>query len=333
MRKISIILASLACIYACEKPLSGPAAPESVMGELNVSIERSDIDTKASYTTVLDEEKVEKRVSVLVFNKSNKRLDAYKEISSSSANCTMSIPTGEKVIYVVINGPSLSSITSESELNAIVDDFSSTSIAANGLTMMGKNEATVSVGTSATVPVIVNRLASRIVLQGITNNIPAQYGKIRLESVFLANAYSKCTIGGVSSDMVNMDGFEDGIAKTKPIGKNGNTGLCPSYLYKSIGSDLLVGSNNSAPYILYAHPNSSATYTKLMLYVTYGGNLSGYYPVELNKKLKANTTYTISLTLKNVPVPDPDDNFEVGSSSITITVKDWTTGDEYNLTM
>lgn len=70
-----------------------------------------------------------------------------------------------------------------------------------------------------------------------------------------------------------------------------------------------------------------------MLYVTYGGNLSGYYPVELNKKLKANTTYTISLTLKNVPVPDPDDNFEVGSSSITITVKDWTTGDEYNLTM
>lgn len=328
MKKIMIAFALLASVFACQKPIAVPDAQEAT-GLIELSIVRSDIDTKAAYTTVLDDEKAEKKVAVLVFNKATGRLEASKDIPTSASGCTFNVKTGEKIIYAVINGPSLANVTSEGELNTLVDDLSAGNIGTAGLTMIGKKEATVQVGTVATsVSIEVSRLVSRIVVKGITHDLPAQYNSIRLESVFLANAYSKSTLGGTTFDMVNINGYQD-AGKNQAIGKGGTQGLCSAYMFKTIGKDIIKGAQDDTHYILYAQPNDTDTYTKLMLYISYGGDLSGYYPIILDKKLKANTTYTVSLVLKNTPVPDPDDVFQTGSASVTITVKDWQTGDEY----
>lgn len=331
MKRILIFAAAAMTLLACQKnnPVNVPAEDT---GMLSISLTQGDAVTKAAYTNVLDEEKAEKKVSVLVFSKRNNRLDAYKEIASTSAECKFRLTTGEKIVYAVVNGPSLASVTSIDELKAVVDNLASTTIAANGLTMIGTTNATVSLASEATVEVAVNRLVSRVVINKIENNLPAQYGKIRVESVFLANAYSKSTLGGTPSEMVNVDGYAD-AAKTSPIGKNGTQGLCAAYLFKTVGQDILVGSSLDTPYILYAQPNSTDVLTKFLIYVTYGGDLSGYYPIPLKNKLEANTTYTLSVKLNNPPVPNPDDPFELNGLNVTIKVNNWTTGDEYQVEM
>lgn len=333
MKRLIIPFLALAAIAACQKTPQATPAENNEFGYLSVSLSQERPVTKADPTPATDEEKAEKKVSVYVFNKRNGRLDAYKDIATSGTECKFKLTTGEKTVYALINGANLQgreTVTSITELESLIDDISTGTIAVNGLTMFGSTNVTVTMASEATAAVTVNRLVSRVVVNRIVNNLPAQYGKMKFECAYLANAYSKSTLKGVTSDMVNPDGYAD-AAKTKEIGKAGEQGSCAPYMFRTIGQEVLVGNAMSTPVSLYCQPNPSDTYTTLLLYVTYGGDLSGYYPIKLSKKLAANTTYSLDITCNNPPVYKPDDPFDVNGLNVTITVSDWTTGEQYTV--
>lgn len=335
MKRLIIPFLALAAVAACQKAPQTNSEEINEFGYLTVSLSQEKPITKADPTPATDDEKAEKKVSVYVFNKRNGRLDAYKDIVSTAAECKFKLTTGEKKVYALINGanlPGRETVTSITELEALVDDISTGTIATNGLTMIGSADVTVTMASEATAAVTVSRLVSRVVINRIVNNLPAQYGKMKFECAYLGNAYSKSTLKGESSVMVNPDGYAD-AGKTKMIGKAGEQGSCAPYMFKTIGQEVLVGNAMSTPVSLYCQPNPSDTYTTLLIYVTYGGDLDGYYPIKLSKKLLANTTYSLDITCNNPPVSKPDEEFQVNGLNVTITVSDWTTGEQYTVEM
>lgn len=279
------------------------------------------------YTEVLDAEKAEKSVSVLVFDKASGQLNVLKSLSKTSDAFSATVPAGEKTVYAVVNGPDLSQITTISQLTAMTDDLANTTLAANGLTMIGSADCTVQTGVPATAAITVRRLVARIVIEKITNNLPAAYGKMTVDAVYLGNANSVQTFAGSSSNIVNPYGYAD-VNKTQEIGKNNILGSCSDYMYRQVSTDVTVGSSYSTPLHMYSQPNSTSNPTLVCMLLTIGG-MQYYYTLPLIDGILANHTYSISFNVVNLGT-DPGKPLEKEQLSAFITVAGWSAGYDYS---
>lgn len=334
MKRILIAAAMLLGVFcSCEKAEQKDPSPVKNEGngilKVSMAYEKSPAaKATTDYTTVLDAEKTEKKVSVYVFDKSSGLLNVSQELTKTTDQFEVTVPAGEKTVYAVVNGPVLPDLTSLDEFKAIQDNLSDTDIATDGLTMIGSADCTVSANAPATADITVRRMVARVVIDGIVNRLPAQYGKMTIEAIYLGNANSVQNFDGTVSGMVNPLGYADN-AKSQPIGKDGVTGACDNYMYKAPAADVKVNATYDVKNHLYCQPNRTTTPTCVFILATIGSG-KYYYRIPLDGGLDPNYTYSVSATVNNLGTQNPDDDFIKGNIVATITVAGWSAGDDYN---
>ena len=332
MRKIACFFAVAACV-ACNYDVCDVSGEEQAgehSGKLAVTIEYESSGTKAltDYTESLEEEDMVKTAAVLVFDKTTQKLNAYKTVESVDDECVFSVTTGEKIVYAVINAPDLSSVTTIGQLKQIVDNLSDTDIKEDGLVMVGNTDCVVSSGEIVEPTLVVKRLVARVVLQRITNMVAPQYGKIEVNCVYLGNANTVQTLDGSSTDMVNVDGYADS-SKKLPIGKNGELGACPGYLYRAVGGEIAQGDSDIDKYHMYCQPASAEDETCMYVLATIGES-QYYYRVPLTNGLQANKTYSVEIEIVNLGADlPPDGDVQKGEIKAVVSVSGWDAGESY----
>ena len=208
-----------------------------------------------------------------------------------------------------------------------MDVFSSSGWRNVGLTLMGMAECVVNPGDENEVETIpVRWLVSRVVLSGVTCNIPKQHGGMTVDCVFLGNANTRQYFYGEVDGMVNVDGLASDYS---PIGKGGVTGSFGSYLYRKVGKTVECDETHSEKYYMYCQPNSGNKHTCLYLLATIGG-CQYYYRVPLTNGLKANTTCTVDLKVTNLGSSEPPTgDMQKGDIKALISFEDWISGNRY----
>lgn len=332
MKKLPMLCA-VVCVLACSQQEKSEVLHDGsdLKGSLVVSVSHKCDVTKSGtgYTEVLDVEKEEKKVSVFVFDKATGVLNASKNIGNTAEECEFSIPVGEKTVWAVVNGPELSGVVSMEEFEKVVDDLSLSSLQQDGLAMIGSEDCIVEAGATVTPVIVVSRMVSRVVLRNVVCRVPEQYGKLRIDCVYLGNAFTRQTFAGDVSGKVNVEGYNDQEAPA-PIGKDGIIGSCPEYLYASVGTDVNVSETAGINRALYCHPNDTPEYTDLFIIATVGER-QYYYKVPLNQGLEMNTSYTVDVVIMNLGEAEPPvHDHDKGRVEAVITVADWVTGDDYS---
>lgn len=334
MKKLAFVVSVFACMACNESEFTSgnPGMSDNSDGEISVVIGYESVTTKAitDYTAELNEEKVVKNVSVLVFDRSTGKLNAFRRTDSVEDGYTFTVTSGSKTVYAVVNGPEMSNVKSLEQMGQFVDDLSLSDPGDDGFVMVGSVACSVSADVVARPVVVVKRLVSRVVLQKVTNNIPAQYGKMKIDCVYLGNANSQQSFAGAVSGKVNPDGYAD-AAKTKPVGKNGNFGSCPGYMYRSSTAEIASGTSEMTKYHMYCQPSDGQNMTCMYLLVTIDGS-QYYYRVPLSMGLTANTTSSVELEITNLGAPlPPDGDMQRGEIVATVSIAGWSAGEKYEV--
>jgi hypothetical protein len=351
-KTISMMMAAAAiALAACEKaPEAVPEAGEE--GVITVSIAPQDgPETRAvsAYTAAQTYETQLNSVQVFVFG-SDGKINAYKNIGTSTS-ASLSVTSGAKTVYAVANCVDLSYVGTLTDLEAKAFDLSANSTTASkGFLMAGKASCTVSSGTT-NCSVAISRLAARVALQSVTNSLPASYGALKVERVFLCNVVGNQNIGGnaTQSAWYNKEGRKDEGTRDSAHIIDGSTytASCPELTFKSVGTSVNNGASltPSTPYLFYGYANSvkiapagfSSTFsgqrTVLVVAATVDSKLY-YYPVVLDEStIERNTTYTVGLTITGLGSEDPNKPVEKGSFSVSVSVDGWKTGATYDETI
>jgi hypothetical protein len=334
MKKIACFFAVAACVACsydvCE--VSGEDQAGKSSGGISVTLEFESELTKASgdYLESLSVEDRINRVDVLVFDRQTGDLNASKAVTGVDDPCQFSVTTGEKVIYAVANAPDLSNILNVSQLEQVVNDLSTTDYRNDGFMMVGSSGCQVRLGEVAEPVINLKRMVARVVIKKMKNKFASQFGSITVDCMFLANANMVQTLGGVSSQPVNVGGYAD-ASKTMPIGKNGVTGECPLYMFRQLGIVIPEGATKSDVNYMYCHPTNDEAKTCVYLLLTVAGNKC-YYRVPLLDGLQSNKTYTIELEFLNRgPALPPDGDLQKGDIKAVVTVSGWDAGKSYSV--
>lgn len=349
MKKTFFIMAAIAAMACSCEPEKDCLPCSEENGTMEVSLEfDEEPSTKATtYVTAQTYEKQVNNVQILVFDSSG-ALNVYKDAGTASSGITINTTTGAKTVWAVVNGPSLASVTTQSVMQNTAVDLSKNSITAStGFVMSGSASVTVG-STTATATISVRRLVSRVALQKVTNSLPASYGDMTINNVFLSNVVGNQNIAGTAaiSTWYNKMGRKSGATVSNQI-IDGNSYLasCPTLTFKNIASDVASGESHtpSTPYLLYCYPNStttdvtnwsqtfSARKTRLVVTATIGGK-KYYYPIVIDTPQR-NTAYTVELTITGLGSPDPDTPVVKGTINATVSVQGWVGGAVYEETI
>ncbi len=355
------ILASAAMISAAactQIQMNGTPGPFEIahpgMGTIVVNISQGSPSTRAEsvYEEEKDYEMALNKVEILVFDKENGELNGYMN-AGNATEATMNVTAGAKNVYAVANSPSdLSVIRDESSLKKIAirleDNHTDKT---QGFVMAGMTDATVTSGATTSPTVRIDRFTSRIALVKVTNNLPAAYGALVIEDVFLTNVAANQNLNGDAeySDWYNIKGrIKDAAKEDDIIGIGENKGTFPE-LTQMIPENLSIPNSNNGTvtenyatpeYLFYAYPNSCEAagekvlwntkpfpgdQTRLVLTATVDGKYF-YYPVIIDR-LERNKSYDVSVKISGFGVSDPDDEIMKGSLQFTVEANEWVMGD------
>ena len=300
-----------------------------------------------NYVTAQAYETAVNDVQIFVFD-SKGALATYLDADTKTSGISINTIYGEKTVYAVVNGPDLSEITTQNELeNTAVDLGANSTTTSKGFVMVGSSTCNVS-GSTATVSIAVKRLVARVALQKITNSLPASYGSLTVNNVMLINVAGnqnlECT--AAISKWYNKMGRKDGATSSSQI-IDGTTNLAshPSLTFMSVSKTVANGSSlaPATPYLFYTYQNNctaegsgwattfSARKTRLVVTATIGGT-KYYYPISIDSPNR-NTAYTVELTITGLGSSDPDILVEKGAITATVTVDPWQSGAVYNETI
>ena len=351
------IAAAIAGLTACNKDLTPDVVlpqNQEELGTLSFEIMPAEdvAVTKAvsAYTTAQTYEAQVNKVQILVFG-SDGAINFYKNLGSSTSG-SISTTAGTKTVWAVVNGPDLSSVGTLSALQATAVDLSANSTTAStGFVMAGSSTCTVSSGATASCAVTVSRLASRVALTSVVNNLPSSYGAITINRVFLSNVVGNQNLAGSASASTwyNKNGRADESTRNTAHIIDGSTykASCEALTYKGVVSSLANGGtySPSTPLLFYSYPNSSTTApagfqstfaaqrSVLVVVATISGT-TYYYPVVLDDAVLArNTAYTVGLTITGLGSSDPNTPVTKGSISASVTVSGWSSGATYDETI
>lgn len=323
-------MAAVGCADADSARL-GQGQEVSGTGTMSVTLKYDSPVSKSpgDYDFVLTEENLVNDVQVLVFDNVSGRLERSVSLSSVDDGCMFQLPVGTKMIYALINGPDVARVRDLDGFQALVDDLSQRDYVSEGFAMLGSSVCEVEADAVAYPVVEVGRMVARVVLRSVKCNVARQYEGMTVDCVFLGNAATQQTLGGVSSSWMNVGGYMD-AAKERPLGLDGVVGDCSSYLYRSMGCELAVGQTYEQPVCMYCHPNSGSDYTCLYILATIGGQKC-YYRVPLDKGLVSNVTCAVDAVITNLGAPlPPDGDIQKGEIVATVSIQGWAIGDLYN---
>ena len=299
-----------------------------------------------NYVTAQAYETAVNDVQIFVFD-SKGALATYLDADTTTTGISINTIYGEKTVYAVVNGPDLSEITTQDELeNTAVDLGANSTTTSKGFVMVGSSTCNVS-GSTATVSIAVKRLVARVALQKITNSLPASYGSLTVNNVMLINVAGnqnlECTAS--ISTWYNKMGRKDGASATQIIYGTTNLASHPTLTFMSVGKSVENGGSlaPTTPYLFYTYQNNStsegngwsntfsARKTRLVVTATIGGT-KYYYPVSISNPQR-NTAHTVELTITGLGSTDPDILVQKGAITATVTVDPWQNGAVYNETI
>lgn len=348
-RKIAVFLIVAAFASCTERAveIQSPSVEEGICS-LTVSVAQEKSETTRAvqaYTASKDYETAVRRLQIFVFDSEGK-LNAYSDAGNVTSK-TLDVSYGTKDVWAVVNGEDLSGVMSKSELLSTEVLLGKNSVdPAKGFVMSGNTSLTLS-GTTATAPITVSRLASRVALVSVTNNLPSAYGNFTVLNAFLANVVGNENIAGTASPTIwyNKEGRSDSSrSSVKIINGDDYDASEPGLTFKQISEDIendAALDMKSSPYLMYAYKNSStvnptgyhdtftAQRTALIVTVEISAGNTYYYPVVLNS-LERNKAYTVALTINGLGSKDPDTPISKGAITANISVAGWTSGAVYD---
>lgn len=321
MKKIIFFAsAALAAFMTMSCNKQDTVAPKTAQLTVNLDgVTVGSMSTKA--TSALSTESDLYNVQLFVFN-SDGSLDAYA--SGNTSSLIMKVTTGTKDIYAVANAPSLSSITTKSDL---LNRVCSLAYALNPgyLTMVGN--ASTNVTGDMSLNIVVSRIASRISISKITNKMSSaqwQSQAFVITKIYVINAvvYNEYGLSPCHSDW-----FANKMQYDAPS--------FDDILYDNVSSGTVAyNSSYSDPHYFYVFPNTtdpasdvfggewSSRCTRLVVEATLGGT-PYYYPITI-PSISNNRTYTINeLTITRPGSSSPDVPVSTASATFTISVADW----------
>lgn len=308
--------------------LFAPQGSESVVAE------QPDYLTKASGSehgnSLFDEEV--KTLQLFAFN-ANGTLDAYTLSSGSPLALksgttptifSLSVSKGQKRIYAVANSHNIAafkSVTTQAELEAMITSISNENTRDFFMTGM----VNLNIEGNTTAHIQLERMISRVELHSVRTNFSGGYDGMALEEVkaYLINVNSQAVLGsGVAAgNMLNRNQLVAGDLTSLTM---------PDMIYSPIAD--ITETPSSTVHYFYCYPNSdNSAKTMLVIEGKLNGNLC-YYPIEIcddiqnGYSLSRNTTFVLTdVTFSRMGSDSPNVPVEVGTLSLTLTVKDWTT--------
>lgn len=349
-----LTLLGLLSLAACNKQeVVAPVSASEGKIVLDVTLPDAPL-TKATsaYSTAQTYESQVNSVQILVFNSSTGVLDKYHNAGKTLTGISLSTVQGSKTVWAVINGPDLSSVGTLSALQSVALTLggNNSTTASTGFVMAGSASCTVG-ASAATCSITASRFVSRVALVSVKNEIPAVYGALTINAVWLSNVVGNQNIAGNAgmSTWYNKFGRADESTQVSSHIIDGSTykASCPDLTFKSLSQSVSNGSTHtpSTPYLFYSFPNSSTTAPKafstsfteqrsvLVVKATVNGT-AYYYPVTLDDAtLARNTTYTVALTITGIGSTDPNVPVQKGNMSVSINVSGWSSGQVYDETI
>ena len=290
-------------------------------------------------TTEQPYEKNIRNVDILIFGHDG-RLDLLYNAGTSLASKDFSVRIGAKVVWVIINGPDLSSVKRLSDFQTIQTRLDDNTIngPSQGFVMAGSGNCEVTTKGKASCSIEVCRFVSRIALTRVEIALPAAYPNLIIKNVLLANVVANQNLSGTEQPKTwyNKKGRTESGAIID--GFSGRTAACPALTFKHSGTTV---SNRSSlplptPWFFYGYPNPTAEDpadvsgdfraqpSRLIVTAEIDGTLY-YYPVTL-PALERNKAYEVELSIQGLGTDSPDTPPSKGSFNTQIKIASWEEG-------
>ena len=345
MKKHLVFLAAAcAVLAACQKE---EAAVVETVAPAKVELK---IGSKASKALVADTANEAKVNSIQAFVFNGNSLDAYDYASAAEIEAQameVSCSQGKRDIWVIVNAPSLASVTTLSALKASVTSLL-TDNAADSFVMIGKAEGETVTETYAKT-IYVDRNVSRVRLFQIKRDMTSE--ALKDVEFKIVRAYITDAIDNSCIDVYTPTEPEAYVWKSAYFANSGAMETGSAFLYKKLESavSLANGATNGTAYAdnvaadwnFYVYPNkntgkdtaSPATFDQTKLVVECYINGSYYtYPIPLGA-VSYNKTYDVKLLTitklgnnsngDDVVDEGEDDVITAATATFTVTVNDW----------
>lgn len=284
--------------------------------------------TRIAGTAQDSDEKKVNDLQVFVFNSSGV-LEAYGNEKANSLKLTC-VP-GNKEIVALVNAPSLSGVAGLSDIQEEVSELADN--AAGSLVMASDVvEAELKADGSNSVTIPVSRIAAKVVLGTVTNNMTLEADQNKdfvIDAVYLIN---------VSGEWLYQSDYDPQLWYNQMKYERDNS---VGFLYDAVDKSVSYGSNYSTGHYFYCYPNHtdddphagdwSPRKTRLVVEASLGGEKC-FYPLTL-VNVDRNTEYVINLTVTRLGSSDPDIPVTTNEATFTVSVMDWIDGGEMDETI
>lgn len=270
-----------------------------------------------------DEEKAVSSYQVLVFDRTDRLLEAYATPAPTALSVNIRCTTGPKEVVVLANAPDVSSIVSYDSFLKTKSLLSDN--AAGALVMEGHASPELSVsGNSVTVDV--RRMVSKVVLDKVMVDFETDaYDKMDfiLKEVYLTN---------VAGDKSYLSETADPASWYNKIVRTPDAKV-DAMVYENLGEVNLKDTKQyTVKHHFYCYPNPytqdtfspvawSPRPTRLVLVAELGGKTC-YYPVSL-PELKQNLRYYVTLNIIRPGASSPEQDMEKYPATININIVEW----------
>ena len=290
MKKIVLLLASAALAVAAalscnkvENPVEESWEGEYTEVTFNVNVDGVDVQTRAAAWNLEGVEAENKLTTVDIFvfeNDESGKLAAYKQYGINEIDggkMTMKLKTGvEYKVYAFANADLYEpeNITDESSLLEQELWLSSDNTNINedyGLSAMSDAIVKTFTDDNTTLTITVNRIAARVRLVKVTNNLPAAAGAVTIKSVFLSNVAGEWCKSGreirtwlnkygrvITSSQIQIEETLMDYVELKVINIVPYLAECGYATFRSINASISTGeSYDTSPVSLYCYANNS----------------------------------------------------------------------------
>lgn len=344
---LTCVCAALPLLAACNRT---DLAPSDCGGSIEVSFNLPE----ATRAAAQGNEAVITDVQLMLFDRSG---NLYRHHSFTAAEITArsvsleNILNGAYDVYVIANGPDCSGFGTLDALRAADIDLQGYNDPASDFVMEGHKSIVVSGTGSTPLSIGISRYVSRVMLKSITNGIPAAFGNLTVERVFLSNVVGTQNLGGdkdpgsAPANWYNKEGRMDESLRNADHIINGTTftASAAAMTFSNMAQSIANGGKWEGSQYFYAYPNGAtaepdgfkepfaAQRSVLVIVASFAGR-TYHYPVVLRNGLDRNTSYEISATITGAGGEDPNIPLTSGSLSVTVTVDNWIDGTSYTET-
>ena len=277
----------------------------------------------------------------------------YRRETLSGSELTKSldrVKAGSYDIVAVANAPELTGIQKKSDLENARHTLDQND-PGKGFLMYGVSDGSVTIRSESAGPVraviTVKRFVGRVRLTTVQNKLPAVYGALKIDCVFLENGMGSWNFGaaGAPSDYVNYAGRKPGrntSTDENDFIKTAADAACPALTFNALNRSVAADAKESFGIPFYTLPNkvtaaddhfegatSGDACARLVIRASYGENgaQQWYYPVTI-PNLERNKSYDVSFIISGPGVKDPNQRVSSGNLDVVISVDPWGPGDE-----